>query len=94
MQSLKSFTVADMLIDIGGFSLALYFLGMVCCSFMSKILQKQALIEEIFMIQKPTTPKTDPKLKINSYLDQKLSLRETPRPFKIDETEFTDTRSA
>ena len=83
-----------MLIDIGGFSLALYFLGMVCCSFMSKILQKQALIEKIFMIQKPTSPKTDPKSKINSYLDQKLSLRETQRPFKIDKTEFTDTRSA
>ena len=53
VQNLKSFTLADLLIALGGISRSFYLMGMVCATFASKILYKKALIEDLFMWQKP-----------------------------------------
>ena len=49
IQNLYSFTLTNLLIDLGGISRSFYILGMVCAHFVSKVLYRKALIEDLFM---------------------------------------------
>ena len=49
VQNLKSSTLADLLIALGGISRSFYIMGMVCATAVSKILYKRALIHDLFM---------------------------------------------
>ena len=51
--TLKSFTLADMLIALGGLSRSLYVIGMLCAHFVAKIEFRRKLISELFLWQKP-----------------------------------------
>lgn len=53
-------TVADLLVAVGGISRSFYIIGMVCAHFVAKLLYKRALIEELFMLQKPKTKPQEP----------------------------------
>lgn len=53
VQNLSSNTLADLLIALAGISRSFYFMGMVFATAVSKILYKRALIQDLFMYQKP-----------------------------------------
>ncbi len=53
-------TVADLLVAVGGISRSFYIIGMVCAHFVAKLLYKKALIEDLFMLQKPKPKPQDP----------------------------------
>lgn len=53
-------TVADLLVAVGGISRSFYIIGMVCAHFVAKLLYKKALIEDLFMLQKPKPKSQEP----------------------------------
>lgn len=57
VHNFKTFTLADLLIALGGISRSFYILGMLCATAVSKVLFKRALIRDLFMWQKPDKKK-------------------------------------
>ena len=53
VQSLKTYTMADILVVLGGMSRSLYVIGLVCSHFVAKIEFRRQLISELFLYQKP-----------------------------------------
>ena len=54
MESLKTFNFADLLIALGGISRSFYIIGLVCSHTVASMLYRKALIEDMFMFQKPS----------------------------------------
>ena len=53
VQSLKSYTMADILVALGGGSNSLYVIGLLCSHFVAKIEYRRQLISELFLYQIP-----------------------------------------
>ena len=53
VQSLKAYTMADILVVLGGVSNSLYVIGLLCSHFVAKIEFRRQLISELFLYQKP-----------------------------------------
>lgn len=72
VESLKTFKLADLLIALGGISRSFYIFGLVCSHFVAKMLYRKALIEDMFMFQKP--PKDDPFKLESDTVDPEVSV--------------------
>lgn len=53
VQNFKNYSLADLLVELGGMSRSFYFIGMFCAHFVSKMIYRKSLIEDLFMWQKP-----------------------------------------